>query len=267
MPSGTGMEIFGKKFPDRMFDVGIAEQHAVTFAAGMACDGIKPIVAIYSTFLQRAYDQLIHDVAIQNLNVLFAIDRASLLEDGPTHSGVFDYSFLRCIPNLIIMAPSDENELRQMLYTGFQHEGPAAVRYPRGSGIGIQPQPDMTQLPIGKSRTIRTGHEVAILAFGTMLESAQEAAIELDATLVDMRFVKPLDHAVIDALVQSHQLLVTVEENVIAGGAGSAVNDYVAAAGLNTNLLNLGIPDEFIQPANPKKMFIFAQLIVSLSES
>jgi 1-deoxy-D-xylulose-5-phosphate synthase len=167
---------------------------------------------------------------------------------------VFDYSFLRCIPHLIIMAPSDENELRQMLYTGFQHEGPAAVRYPRGSGIGIQPQADMELLPIGKSRTIRTGQQVAILAFGTMLESAQEAAIELDATLVDMRFVKPLDHAVIDALTQNHQLLVTVEENVIAGGAGSAVNDYVAAAGLATNLLNLGIPDEFIQPANPKKM-------------
>ena len=254
MREGSDMIAFSEQFPNRYFDVAIAEQHAVTLAAGLACAGAKPVVAIYSTFLQRAYDQLIHDVAIQNLNVLFAIDRASLLEDGPTHSGVFDYSFLRCIPNLIIMAPSDENELRQMLYTGFQHEGPAAVRYPRGSGIGIQPQPDMTQLPIGKSRTIRTGHEVAILAFGTMLESAQEAAIELDATLVDMRFVKPLDHAVIDALVQSHQLLVTVEENVIAGGAGSAVNDYVAAAGLNTNLLNLGIPDEFIQPANPKKM-------------
>lgn len=254
MREGSDMIAFSEQFPNRYFDVAIAEQHAVTLAAGLACAGAKPVVAIYSTFLQRAYDQLIHDVAIQNLNVLFAIDRASLLEDGPTHSGVFDYSFLRCIPNLIIMAPSDENELRQMLYTGFQHEGPAAVRYPRGSGIGIQPQPDMTQLPIGKSRTIRTGHGVAILAFGTMLESAQEAAIELDATLVDMRFVKPLDHAVIDALVQSHQLLVTVEENVIAGGAGSAVNDYVAAAGLNTNLLNLGIPDEFIQPANPKKM-------------
>lgn len=254
MREGSDMVAFSEQFPSRYFDVAIAEQHAVTLAAGLACAGAKPVVAIYSTFLQRAYDQLIHDVAIQNLNVLFAIDRASLLEDGPTHSGVFDYSFLRCIPNLIIMAPSDENELRQMLYTGFQHEGPAAVRYPRGSGIGIQPQPDMTQLPIGKSRTIRTGHEVAILAFGTMLESAQEAAIELDATLVDMRFVKPLDHAVIDALVQSHQLLVTIEENVIAGGAGSAVNDYVAAAGLNTNLLNLGIPDEFIQPANPKKM-------------
>ena len=254
MREGSDMIAFSEQFPNRYFDVAIAEQHAVTLAAGLACAGAKPVVAIYSTFLQRAYDQLIHDVAIQNLNVLFAIDRASLLEDGPTHSGVFDYSFLRCIPNLIIMAPSDENELRQMLYTGFQHEGPAAVRYPRGSGIGIQPQPDMTQLPIGKSRTIRTGHGVAILAFGTMLESAQEAAIELDATLVDMRFVKPLDHAVIDTLTQSHQLLVTVEENVIAGGAGSAVNDYVAAAGLNTNLLNLGIPDEFIQPANPKKM-------------
>jgi 1-deoxy-D-xylulose-5-phosphate synthase len=254
MREGSDMVAFSEQFPNRYFDVAIAEQHAVTLAAGLACAGAKPVVAIYSTFLQRAYDQLIHDVAIQNLDVLFAIDRASLLEDGPTHSGVFDYSFLRCIPNLIIMAPSDENELRQMLYTGFQHEGPAAVRYPRGSGIGIQPQSDMTQLPIGKSRTIRTGQEVAILAFGTMLESAQEAAIELDATLVDMRFVKPLDHAVIDALTQSHQLLVTVEENVIAGGAGSAVNDYVAAAGLNTNLLNLGIPDKFIQPANPKKM-------------
>jgi 1-deoxy-D-xylulose-5-phosphate synthase len=254
MREGSDMVAFSEQFPSRYFDVAIAEQHAVTLAAGLACAGAKPVVAIYSTFLQRAYDQLIHDVAIQNLDVLFAIDRASLLEDGPTHSGVFDYSFLRCIPNLIIMAPSDENELRQMLYTGFQHEGPASVRYPRGSGTGIQPQSDMTQLPIGKSRTIRTGQEVAILAFGTMLESAQEVAIELDATLVDMRFVKPLDHAVIDALTQSHQLLVTVEENVIAGGAGSAVNDYVAAAGLNTNLLNLGIPDKFIQPANPKKM-------------
>ena len=254
MREGSDLVAFSEQFPERYFDVAIAEQHAVTLAAGLACAGAKPVVAIYSTFLQRAYDQLIHDVAIQDLNVLFAIDRASLLEDGPTHSGVFDYSFLRCIPNLMIMAPSDENELRQMLYTGFKHTGPAAVRYPRGSGVGIQPEDDMQCLPIGKSKTIRTGQQVAILAFGTILETAMETAIELDATLIDMRFVKPLDQEVIDDLAQSHQLLVTIEENVVAGGAGSAVNDYIAAAGIRTNTLNLGIPDKFISPANPKKM-------------
>jgi 1-deoxy-D-xylulose-5-phosphate synthase len=254
MREGSDMIAFSEKHPDRYFDVAIAEQHAVTLAAGLACQGAMPVVAIYSTFLQRAYDQLIHDVAIQNLNVLFAIDRAGLLEDGPTHSGVFDLAFLRCVPNLVIMAPSDENQLRQMLYTGFMHPGPAAVRYPRGTGPGTEIETQMTCLEIGQSRTCRDGQQVAILAFGAMLTPALEAAEALNATVIDMRFIKPLDEAMVHKLAHSHDLLVTVEENTLMGGAGSGVNELLAAAGLPVAVLNLGIPDRFIAQDKPSRM-------------
>ncbi|MFT4720839.1 MAG: 1-deoxy-D-xylulose-5-phosphate synthase [Candidatus Azotimanducaceae bacterium] len=254
MREGSDMVAFSEKHPGRYFDVAIAEQHAVTLAAGLACQGAMPVVAIYSTFLQRAYDQLIHDVAIQNLNVLFAIDRAGLLEDGPTHSGAFDLSFLRCVPNLIIMAPSDENETRQMLYTGFVYQGPAAVRYPRGKGPGTEVQTQMTALPIGKARVCREGQDIAILAFGVTLAPALQAAAELNATVVDMRFVKPLDEALIKTLASTHALLVSVEENSLAGGAGSAINELLAAENLPVNMLNLGIPDRFIGQEKPTSM-------------
>jgi 1-deoxy-D-xylulose-5-phosphate synthase len=254
MREGSDMVAFSEKHPGRYFDVAIAEQHAVTLAAGLACQGAMPVVAIYSTFLQRAYDQLIHDVAIQNLNVLFAIDRAGLLEDGPTHSGAFDLSFLRCVPNLIIMAPSDENETRQMLYTGFVYQGPAAVRYPRGKGPGTEVQTQMTALPIGKARVCREGQDIAILAFGVTLAPALQAAAELNATVVDMRFVKPLDEALIKTLASTHALLVSVEENSLAGGAGSAINEFLAAENLPVNMLNLGIPDRFIGQEKPTSM-------------
>ncbi|MFT7132636.1 MAG: 1-deoxy-D-xylulose-5-phosphate synthase [Cyclobacteriaceae bacterium] len=254
MREGSDMVAFSEKHPGRYFDVAIAEQHAVTLAAGLACQGAMPVVAIYSTFLQRAYDQLIHDVAIQNLNVLFAIDRAGLLEDGPTHSGAFDLSFLRCVPNLIIMAPSDENETRQMLYTGFVYQGPAAVRYPRGKGPGTEVQTQMTALPIGKGRVCREGQHIAILAFGVTLAPALQAAAELNATVVDMRFVKPLDEALIKTLASTHALLVSVEENSLVGGAGSAVNEFLAAENLPVNMLNLGIPDRFIGQEKPTSM-------------
>jgi len=254
MREGSDMVAFSEKHPGRYFDVAIAEQHAVTLAAGLACQGAMPVVAIYSTFLQRAYDQLIHDVAIQNLNVLFAIDRAGLLEDGPTHSGAFDLSFLRCVPNLIIMAPSDENETRQMLYTGFVYQGPAAVRYPRGKGSGTEVQTPMTALPIGKARVCREGQHIAILAFGVTLAPALQAAAELSATVVDMRFVKPLDKTLIKTLASTHGLLVSVEENSLAGGAGSAINEFLAAENLTVNMLNLGIPDRFIGQEKPANM-------------
>lgn len=254
MREGSDMVAFSEKHPGRYFDVAIAEQHAVTLAAGLACQGAMPVVAIYSTFLQRAYDQLIHDVAIQNLNVLFAIDRAGLLEDGPTHSGAFDLSFLRCVPNLIIMAPSDENETRQMLYTGFIYQGPAAVRYPRGKGPGTDVQSQMTALPIGKARVCREGQHIAILAFGVTLAPALQAAAELNATVVDMRFVKPLDEALIKTLASTHALLVSVEENSLVGGAGSAINEFLAAENLPVNMLNLGIPDRFIGQEKPTSM-------------
>jgi 1-deoxy-D-xylulose-5-phosphate synthase len=254
MREGSDMVAFSEKHPGRYFDVAIAEQHAVTLAAGLACQGAMPVVAIYSTFLQRAYDQLIHDVAIQNLNVLFAIDRAGLLEDGPTHSGAFDLSFLRCVPNLIIMAPSDENETRQMLYTGFVYQGPAAVRYPRGKGPGTEVQTQMTALPIGKGRVCREGQHIAILAFGVTLAPALQAAAELNATVVDMRFVKPLDEALIKTLASTHALLVSVEENSLVGGAGSAINEFLAAENLPVNMLNLGIPDRFIGQEKPTSM-------------
>ena len=248
MREGSGLVEFSKQYPDRYYDVGIAEQHAVTLAAGMACEGVKPVVAIYSTFLQRAYDQLIHDVALQDLDVLFAIDRAGLVgADGPTHAGAFDLSYLRCIPNMVIMAPSDENECRQMLYTGYQHKGPAAVRYPRGTGPGSDIQTSMTALPIGKGELRRQGSGgIAILAFGSLLAPALEAAQELDASVANMRFVKPLDTDLIQILAEGHDLLVTVEENTVQGGAGSAVNEWLLAKGISTPVLNLGLPDRFV---------------------
>ena len=248
MGEGSGMHEFEERFPQQFFDVAIAEQHAVTFAAGMACDGLKPVVAIYSTFLQRGYDQLIHDVALQNLDVLFAIDRAGLVgEDGPTHAGSFDLSYMRCIPNMVIMAPSDENEARHMLYTGYHHKGPAAVRYPRGQASGCTLDPTLQLLELGRGRVLRTGSRAALLVFGTLLKAAREAAEELDATLVDMRFVKPLDVALVLELAASHELLVTVEENVIAGGAGSAVNEVLQAQRVVMPVLNLGLPDRFVE--------------------
>ena len=247
MCEGSGMVEFADRFAERYYDVAIAEQHAVTLAAGLACDGMKPVVAIYSTFLQRGYDQLIHDVALQELDVLFAIDRAGLVgEDGPTHAGAFDLSYLRCIPNLLVMAPSDENETRQLLTTGFLHHGPAAVRYPRGNGPNAAIEPALTALPIGKGVVRREGMKAVILNFGTLLPAALQAAERLDATVVDMRFVKPLDTALIDAIADRHELLVTLEENAIAGGAGSAVAEYLNAQGRTLPLLQLGLPDRFI---------------------
>ena len=248
MREGSGLVEFQQKFPQRYFDVGIAEQHAVTLAAGMACEGAKPVVAIYSTFLQRAYDQLVHDVAVQDLPVLFAIDRAGLVgPDGPTHAGSFDLSYLRCIPNMLIMAPSDENECRQMLYTGFRHDGPAAVRYPRGRGPGVTPEQSMQALPVGKAQKLMEGSRIAILAFGSPLHPCIDIAAGLDASLINMRFVKPLDTQMIAELAATHELLVTVEENAVTGGAGSGVNETVAAMGLSCHLLNIGIPDRFIE--------------------
>jgi 1-deoxy-D-xylulose-5-phosphate synthase len=247
MGAGSGMDQFAEKFPRQFHDVAIAEQHAVTLAAGMACDGLKPVVAIYSTFLQRAYDQLIHDVALQNLDVLFAIDRAGLVgEDGPTHAGSFDLSFLRCIPNMVVMAPSNENEARQMLYTGYCHKGPAAVRYPRGKGPGIEINPTMELLPIGKGLVRRRGQDVAILAFGSMVTTALEVAEILNATVVDMRFIKPLDEEVTGDMARQHQLIVTLEENTLMGGAGSAINEFLLREDHRVSILNLGLPDAFL---------------------
>ena len=255
MGEGSGMRRFAEKFPDRFHDVAIAEQHAVTFAAGLACEGAKPIVAIYSTFLQRAYDQLIHDVALQNLNVLFAIDRAGLVgEDGPTHAGSFDISFMRCIPNLIIMTPSDEGETYRALSTGFDFNGPAAVRYPRGKGIGIPIDKGMRPLEIGKGLVRRDGNTIAIFAFGSMVKAALEAAEKLGATLVDMRFVKPLDEQLISELAANHQLVVTVEESAVMGGAGSAVNEFLAQTSTPIQTLNLGLPDRFLEHGKPFEM-------------
>jgi len=256
MREGSDLVRFSKTYPDRYFDVAIAEQHAVTLAAGMAIDGLKPVVAIYSSFLQRGYDQFIHDVALQNLNVLFAIDRAGIVgADGATHQGAFDLSYLRCIPNIVIMAPSDENECRQMLYTGYQHQGPAAVRYPRGSATGIAPDEVMSVLPIGQSRTVRQGEGIALLVFGTLLHSALAVAEQLNATLVDMRFVKPLDLPLLQQLAANHKTLVTIEDNAIAGGAGSAVNEAVAALRLSFSMLNLGLPDQFIRHGSQEQLY------------
>ncbi len=256
MREGSGMVRFSQEYPDRYFDVGIAEQHAVTFAAGLACEGMKPVVAIYSTFLQRAYDQAIHDVALQNLPVLFAIDRAGVVgADGATHLGAFDLSYLRCVPNMTIMAPADENECRQMLYTGFVHDGPAAVRYPRGTGPGVPIVAEMSALPIGRAEVRREARRrnqrIAILAFGSVVAPALAAGDELDATVVNMRFVKPLDTELIRRLATEHDAFVTVEENVVAGGAGSAVAEILAAAGLEVPMLHLGLPDRFLDHGDP----------------
>ena len=248
MREGSGLVKYSQQFAERYYDVGIAEQHSITLAAGMACEGLKPVVAIYSTFLQRGYDQLIHDVALQNLPVLFAIDRAGLVgPDGPTHAGSFDLSYLRCIPNMVVMAPADENECRQMLYTGFLLNGPSAVRYPRGNGPGTPIQTNMTSIPIGQGQVIQQGKKIAFLAFGSMLTPAMEAAQQLNATVANMRFVKPLDEQLIIELASDHELLVTVEENAISGGAGSAINEFLQSINLHVPVLNLGIPDQFIE--------------------
>jgi 1-deoxy-D-xylulose-5-phosphate synthase len=255
MCEGSGMTGFAERFPERYFDVGIAEQHALTFAAGLACDGYKPVVAIYSTFLQRAYDQLIHDIAIQNLPVLLAIDRGGLVgADGATHAGSFDLSYLRCIPNMTVMAPADENECRAMLYTALQLNTPSAVRYPRGTGPGVAIDPEMHALPIGKGELRREGKRVAILAFGTMLAPALAAAEKLDATVANMRFVKPLDAELVLRLAREHELLVTVEENTVQGGAGSAVEECLQQHGVVIPLQQLGLPDRFIEQGEHARM-------------
>jgi 1-deoxy-D-xylulose-5-phosphate synthase len=258
MSEGSGLVRFSQEYPDRYFDVGIAEQHAITFAAGLACDGMKPVVAIYSTFLQRAYDQLIHDVAIQNLPVVFAIDRAGLVgADGPTHAGSFDLTYLRCIPNITVMTPADENECRQMLYTAFQMNTPAAVRYPRGAGTGVVPIKEMKALQIGLGEICRKGEKIALLAFGSMLKPCLEAAEELNATVANMRFVKPLDDNLVVFLAANYSLLVTVEENTIMGGAGSAVLESLENKGITTTpVLQLGLPDVFIDQGDPTRMLV-----------
>ena len=261
MREGSGMVEFSKRHPDKYYDVAIAEQHAVTLAAGMAIAGLKPIVAIYSSFLQRAYDQLIHDVAIQNLGVLFAIDRAGIVgADGPTHQGAYDLSFLRCIPNMTVMAPSDEQECRDMLYTGHLLNSPAAVRYPRGSGTGIAVTTAMTQLEIGKAKVIAEGKETAILCFGTFLQAAIPVAEKLNATLVDMRFVKPLDQTLLIKLAQTHSQIVTIEENSIAGGAGSAVSEFLMTQRYTGQILHLGLPDSFIEQGTQQEIYHMLKL-------
>ncbi|MGL4767618.1 MAG: 1-deoxy-D-xylulose-5-phosphate synthase [Formosimonas sp.] len=247
MREGSGLVEFEARYPQRYFDVGIAEQHAATFAAGMACDGLKPVLAIYSTFLQRAYDQVIHDIALQNLDVTFAIDRAGLVgADGATHAGAYDIAYLRCIPNLVIATPSDEQEARGLLSAAYAHNGAAAVRYPRGTGVGAQVAQDLTPLPFGRGHVLREGAGLAILAFGPLLHSVREVAAELNATLVDMRWVKPLDEALLQQLAHSHSHWVTLEDSCLAGGAGSAVNEWLASQGFSQKLLSLGLPDVFI---------------------
>src|SRR6185295_6175646 len=259
MREGSGRVRCSQEFPERYFDVGIAEQHAVTFAAGLACEGMKPVVAIYSTFLQRAYDQLIHDVALQNLPVVFAIDRAGIVgADGATHCGAYDLTYLRCVPNTTVMTPSDENECRQMLYTAYTLDTPSAVRYPRGTGPGVAIASPMTAMPIGKAEVRRTTsrrtNRIAIMAFGSMVGPALAAAEELDATVANMRFVKPLDTELVSKLAREHDALVTIEENVIAGGAGSAVAEALASAGIVVPVLQLGLPDAFVDHGDPAKL-------------
>ena len=255
MREGSGMVRFAELYPERYFDVGIAEQHAVTFAAGLACEGLKPVVAIYSTFLQRAYDQLIHDVALQNLPVVFAIDRGGLVgADGATHHGSFDLSYLLCIPNMVVMCPADEHECRQMLTTAFQHDGPSAVRYPRGSGTGKAPETALTPLEIGKGQVLRQGRSIALLAFGSLVPAALAAGEELDATVANMRFVKPMDGNLVAELARNHDLLVSVEENALIGGAGSEVARVLEERGINTPLLRLGLPDRFIDHGDSAKL-------------
>ena len=255
MKEGSDLVAFSERYPERYFDVAIAEQHAVTLAAGMACEGAKPVVAIYSTFLQRGYDQLIHDVAVQNLDVLFAIDRAGLVgEDGPTHAGAYDLSYLRCIPGMLVMTPSDENELRKMLTTGHLYNGPAAVRYPRGSGPNAVIEKDLEAIEIGKGIVRRQGSKVAMLVFGVQLSEALKVAEKLDATVVDMRFVKPLDEALVREIAGNHELLVTIEENAIMGGAGGAVSEFLARENILKSMLHLGLPDIYVEHAKPAQM-------------
>ena len=255
MGDGSGMRKFAAQFPDRFHDVAIAEQHAVTFAAGMATDSLKPIVAIYSTFLQRGYDQLIHDVALQNLNVMFAIDRAGLVgEDGPTHAGSFDLSYLRCIPNMVVMTPSNEDETHKLLSTGYHFDGPSAIRYPRGKGPSQEIETGLSPVEIGRAKLRRRGSSIAILAFGSMVTPALEVAEKLNATIVDMRFVKPLDEETIGDMAEQHQLLVTIEENSLMGGAGSAVNEFLIASNYQIPVLNLGLPDAFLEHGNVPQM-------------
>jgi 1-deoxy-D-xylulose-5-phosphate synthase len=264
MREGSGMVAFNQRFPDRYFDVGIAEQHAVTFAAGMACEGLKPVVAIYSTFLQRAYDQLIHDVALQNLPVVFAIDRAGLVgADGATHAGAYDIAFIRCIPNMSLACPADERECRQLLSSAYAQNHPVAVRYPRGAGVGALPGRDLDTLPFGKGEVRRQGEKIAILAFGTLLAPALEAAEKLNATVVNMRWVKPLDVELLAQIAQSHERIVTVEDGCIMGGAGSAVSEALQAAGWVRPLLQLGFPDKFIDHGDPVKLLAMQGLDAS----
>jgi 1-deoxy-D-xylulose-5-phosphate synthase len=265
MREGSGMVEFSKRFPERYFDVAIAEQHSVTFAAGLACEGAHPVLAIYSTFLQRGYDQLIHDVALQNLPVVFAIDRAGLVGgDGATHQGSYDLSYLRCIPNLVVMAPADENECRQMLYTGVQCGRPALVRYPRGQGPGVAIQAEMRALPIGKGQIRREGRSgLALLAFGSMVSHCERIAERLDATVINARFIKPLDEDLMLKIAAKHEALVTVEENAVAGGAGSAVNELLAAHGVAIPVLNLGIPDRFVEHGSREDCLAAAGLDLS----
>ena len=261
MREGSGLVRFEKEFPKRYFDVAIAEQHSINVAAGMACDGVKPVVAIYSTFLQRGYDQVVHDVCNQNLPVLFALDRAGLVgADGPTHNGCYDLSILRCLPNMTIMAPSDENECRQMLYTGFMMDSPVAVRYPRGTGTGAEVEQQMTAIPLGKASLKRKGAKVALLSFGTTLQIALNVGERLDATVVNMRYVKPLDTDMILEMASSHDILVTIEENMVAGGAGSAVNEVLALHGRHLKILNYGLPDRLIQHGSRDDMLLDAGL-------
>ena len=263
MREGSGLVRFSKEYPERYFDVAIAEQHAVTLAAGMACEGVKPVVAIYSTFLQRGYDQLIHDVALQKLDVLFAIDRGGVVgPDGATHAGSFDLSFLRCVPDMVVMAPADENECRQMLSTGFRHKGPAAVRYPRGTGPGIAVQPTLDMLPIGKAELRQRGAGLALLAFGAMLPAAEAVAAEFGLTVVNMRFVKPLDRTLLLDLAKGHDGFVTLEDNVVAGGAGSGVAELLAAEGISLPMLHLGLPDGWQEHASREQLLAEAGLDV-----
>jgi 1-deoxy-D-xylulose-5-phosphate synthase len=258
MREGSGLVAFSAAYPERYYDVGIAEQHALTVAAGMACEGLKPVVAIYSTFLQRAYDQLIHDIAIQNLPVVFAIDRAGLVgADGPTHSGNYDLSYLRCVPNMVVMTPAHEDECRQMLYTAFQLDCPAVVRYPRGKGTGVLPQQEMVAIPVGRGEILSQGHSgITILLFGSLLAEAEQAARELGATLVNMRFVKPLDQALLGQMAEQSSLLVTLEDNAVQGGAGSAVNEFLLAEGYAVPVMNFGIPDRYIEHAQREEQII-----------
>ena len=261
MSEGSGMVEFAKRFPQRYFDVGIAEQHAVTLAAGMACDGVKPVVAIYSTFLQRAYDQLIHDVAMQNLPVVFAIDRAGIVgADGPTHTGAYDISFLRCIPNMVIMTPANENDCRGLLTTAFLHDGPSAVRYPRGTGPGVEINKDLKALPFAQAEQVREGKKIALLVFGSLLTTAIDVGEEINASVYNMRFVKPLDINTIKSAVQQHDLIVTIEDNAIAGGAGSAVSEYINQQNMTTNLLQIGFPDKLINHGDPDELLADWQL-------